>query len=145
MPRIEYLDWNVPYAPGRIEREGLQWQEICGGNKSRNAPAHRPAIQLHPDRTTITADGQDVSILMFPWWTRKGEWCRTQNNLIRFELKGAGKIIGVGNGDPSSHEPDKASQRRVFNGFAQVIVQADRQRGNNRVDRQFVRLEFAAL
>ena len=27
-------------------------------------------------------------------------------NLLRFELKGPGKIIGVGNGDPSCHEPD---------------------------------------
>ena len=49
--------------------------------------------------------------------------------LIHFELKGPGKIIGVGNGDPSSHEPDKASERRAFNGFAQVIVQSVRNAG----------------
>jgi beta-galactosidase len=33
-------------------------------------------------------------------------------------------VIGVGNGDPTSHEPDRASQRRAFNGLAQVLVQS---------------------
>ena len=51
------------------------------------------------------------------------------NNLISFRWTGDAKIIGVGNGDPSSHEPDKyvddsAWQRRLFNGKAQVILQA---------------------
>ena len=41
------------------------------------------------------------------------------DNLVQFELTGPGKIIGVGNGDPSSHEPDKASERKAFNGYAQ--------------------------
>ena len=41
---------------------------------------------------------------------------------------GTGTIIGVGDGDPSSHEADKASQRSVFNGLAQVIVQSPNHR-----------------
>ncbi len=39
-------------------------------------------------------------------------------------MTGPAKILGVGNGDPSSHEPDKASSRSVFNGLAQVLVQS---------------------
>ncbi|MBC7652672.1 MAG: glycosyl hydrolase 53 family protein, partial [Deinococcales bacterium] len=50
------------------------------------------------------------------------------DNLIKFSIKGGGKIIGVGNGDPSSHEPDKCAeglwQRTLFSGKCQVIVQA---------------------
>jgi len=55
-------------------------------------------------------------------------------------IEGAGKIIGVGNGDPSSHEPDQfiasAStplpvwQRSLFNGFAQIIVQSTKEPGD---------------
>ena len=50
-------------------------------------------------------------------------------NEVTFTVEGPGKIIGVGNGNPSSHEPDKGSQRRVFNGLAQVIVQSQKQGG----------------
>jgi beta-galactosidase len=48
------------------------------------------------------------------------------NPLVRFELEGQGNIIGVGNGDPNSHEADKASERSLYNGLAQVIVQSRR-------------------
>jgi len=67
-------------------------------------------------------------------------------NLVHFELSGPGAIIGVGNGDPLSHEADvflpdtsprpaadKPSavdwQRHVFNGLAQVIVQSAKDPG----------------
>jgi len=46
--------------------------------------------------------------------------------MVKFFLKGDAKIIGVGNGDPSSHEPDQfldgAWQRSAFNGKCQVII-----------------------
>lgn len=42
---------------------------------------------------------------------------------------GPAKLIGVGNGDPSSHEPDKACSRSAFNGLAQALVQTTRTGG----------------
>jgi beta-galactosidase len=53
----------------------------------------------------------------------KGRHVPTANQLVKFTVTG-GRIIGVGNGDPSCHEPDKGSERSLFNGYAQVIVQA---------------------
>ena len=49
--------------------------------------------------------------------------------LVHFELAGAGRLIGVGNGDPKSHEPDKATQRAAFNGLCSAIVQSAKQAG----------------
>ena len=37
---------------------------------------------------------------------RKAALCRSAQNKIDFAIEGAGKIIGVGNGDPTCHEPD---------------------------------------
>jgi len=53
--------------------------------------------------------------------------------MIRFKIEGDAKIIGVGNGDPSSHEADKCVdgrwQRSLFNGKCQVIVQSGTKAG----------------
>ena len=49
----------------------------------------------------------------------------TANLPVQFEVSG-GKIIGVGNGNPNSHEPDKATARSLYNGYAQVIVQSEK-------------------
>ena len=50
------------------------------------------------------------------------------DNLLHFSVTGEAKIIGVGNGDPSSHEPDQyigqGWQRHLFNGKCQVIIQS---------------------
>jgi len=52
----------------------------------------------------------------------------TAGNRVRFTVTG-GRILGVGNGDPSCHEADRGSERSLFNGYAQVIVQAARDAG----------------
>jgi beta-galactosidase len=55
---------------------------------------------------------------------KNGRDVPTAQNLISLSIKGSGQIIGVGNGDPNSHELEKANQRSLFNGLAQVIIQA---------------------
>jgi beta-galactosidase len=47
------------------------------------------------------------------------------NDEVTFEIAGAGKAIGHGNGDPNSHEDEKGKSRKLFNGLAQLIVQSD--------------------
>jgi hypothetical protein len=91
------------------------------------APA---AVALIPDRSTILADGRDLSIVTVAVVDSAGRVVPTATNLVNFTISG-GAIIGVGNGNPTSHEADKGSnQRMVFNGFAQVIVQSTNQPGS---------------
>ena len=48
----------------------------------------------------------------------------TADNLIKFRVSGDGVLLGVGNGDPNCQESDKQPLRSLFNGLAQLIVQA---------------------
>jgi len=127
-----FLDWNVDYQPGILSAKGFDENgRLITESKieTTGAPA---AIQLSPDRTTINADGEDVCIVNVSVADSKGRVIPVADNLIHFELSGPGKIIGVGNGDPSSHESDKCDgnwQRSAFNGYAQVIVQATKDSG----------------
>jgi beta-galactosidase len=63
-------------------------------------------IQLTPDRKTINADDQDVSVFTVSAVDAQGRVVPVAQNKINFAVEGAGQIIGVGNGDPSCHEPD---------------------------------------
>ncbi len=60
---------------------------------------------------------------------KQGKEVPDAGDLLHFSITGNAKIIGVGNGDPSSHEADKFApgdwQRRLFNGKCQVIIQSD--------------------
>jgi len=117
-----YLDWEVAYAPGTLSARGYRQGRMVAEDKveTTGAPA---AIQLSPWRKSVKADREDIDLISVAVVDAQGRVVPTADNEINFEVNGA-EIIGVGNGDPSSHEPDKASRRKVFNGWAQVIVQA---------------------
>ena len=64
-------------------------------------------IQMITDRKVILADGEDVSVITVQVSDLNGVIVPNDSSKINFSLDGPGKIIGVGNGDPSSHEPDR--------------------------------------
>lgn len=128
MPRNSHLEWKVNYAPGALVARGFNGGKLIAEAKQETVGA--PAgIRLTPDRANIRADGEDVSILTVEIVDAQGRVAPVADNEVSFQVNGPGRIIGVGNGDPSCHEPDKSSQRRAFNGLAQVIVQAMKQPG----------------
>ena len=78
----------------------------------------------------MTADNNDIAVITMEILDAESRLVPVANNAVAFSLTGPGKLIGVGNGDCSSHEPDKASRRSAFNGLAQAIVQTSTKSGN---------------
>ncbi len=106
MPINSHIEWPVQYEPGTLLARGYKnGKEII--TKRIETPGAAKAIKLIADRPMIRSNGQDVSVVTVQVNDSKGRIVPTADNLITFKLKGPGKIIGVGNGDPSSHEPDR--------------------------------------
>ncbi len=112
-----HLEWTVPYEPGELLAKGYKGGQEAATAKEETTgdPA---AISLIPDRTAIKADGEDISVVTVEAKDQHGRMIPTAGNEIFFSLEGPGKIIGVGNGDPSCHEPD-----RYFDAVSQVKIQ----------------------
>ena len=106
MERNSHLEWNVPYAPGTLLARGFKnGKEILSDRvETTGEPA---VVKLTPHRTALHADGRDVSVITVEVLDAEGRHVPTANNEVTFNISGPGRIIGVGNGDPSSHEPDK--------------------------------------
>jgi len=124
MEQNSHLEWKVKFAPGTLSAKGYRNGQIIAEAKveTTGSPA---GIKLTPDRSSILADGQDISVVTAAVIDAQGRTVPTASNLLEFELIG-GKIIGVGNGNPNTAESDKEPRRKVFNGLAQVIIQAPR-------------------
>ncbi len=127
MQRNSHLRWTVPYEPGKLEAVAYRnGRKLTTKIETSGDPVE---VVVTPYKTTMLADGQDVSVINISVLDSQGREVPDASNLVRFSLNGDAKIIGVGNGDPSSHEPDKyendsAWQRRLFNGKCQVLVQS---------------------
>jgi beta-galactosidase len=125
-----HVEWdNVPYSAGTLQAIGYNYgvPVITNTVVTAGAPA---AIALIPDRSNILSDGRDVLVVTVAVLDSLGNVVPTATNEIYFAISGNGTILGVGDGNPSSHEADKANQRAVFNGLAQVIIQSTTQPGS---------------
>ena len=126
MPRNGHLQWSVNYEPGILSAIAYKkGKKITSQVETTGEPAE---VVLTPYKTTMLADGKDATVINITAIDKKGREVPDADNLVTFSIAGDAKIIGVGNGNPSSHEPDKCMdgnwQRKLFNGKCQVIVQA---------------------
>jgi len=100
------LSWQVKYAPGTLSAKGFDDAGNVIAETKVEATGDAAQIQLTPDRKSINADGEDVAVFTVAALDAQGRGVPVAQNKIHFAIEGAGKIIGVGNGDPSCHEPD---------------------------------------
>jgi beta-galactosidase len=106
MQRNSKLTWKVKYAPGVLSAKGFDAAGNVIAEARRETTGDATRIELTPDRKTIDADGEDVAVFSVTAFDAQGRFVPVAQNKINFALEGAGKIIGLGNGDPSCHELD---------------------------------------
>jgi len=106
MKRNSKLSWQVHYAPGTLSAQGFDaaGKVVAKTQIETTGPAAK--ILLTPDRTVINANGQDVAIFTVAALDSQGRVVPVAQDHVSFSIAGGGTIIGVGNGDPSCHEPD---------------------------------------
>lgn len=125
----ERMEWEVTYKPGKIEARGYRNGKLSTRDVHETT-GNTTAISMMSDCSRIKADGTDLAVINIALKDKKGRVVPTADNLIQFTVEGPGRIIGTGNGNPSSIEPDKAYSRKAFNGYCQVIVQSTGEPGD---------------
>jgi beta-galactosidase len=127
--QLKHLEWAVKYEPGTIEVRGSKGGKVVLTDK-RETTGKPASIKLTADRTEINADGEDVAVVRVESLDDQGRHIPTADFPINFRVRGQGSLIGVGNGDPNCQESDKEPMRSLFNGLAQVILQANKTPGD---------------
>ena len=128
VPKLGHVEFDVTYAPGALEAVGTKGGKVVARDRieTTGAPA---ALRLKTDRRTILADHEDVTVVQIEVVDAKGRVVPTASNEVTFSVQGAGVIGGVGNGDPSDHNPDKADRRKAFNGLCMALIQSNGTKG----------------
>jgi beta-galactosidase len=132
-----HLEWKVKYAAGVIEARGYKNAKLAltTQRETTGAPS---AVVLVADRERIAAGGQDLSVLTAKIVDQDGRVVPIAMNDLHFEISGPGRLIGLGNGNPSCHQPDKpesftAGTRSAFNGLCMALAQSLKNPGNIQV------------
>ena len=123
-----HLEWEVPYAPGRLLAKASTDGHVVAADhvETVGPPA---GIQLAADRRELSANGEDTIVVPVSILDAKGRLVANASNRVLFQLEGNGRLLGVGNGNPGDHDPDRASQHNAFNGHCLAVIQASSQPG----------------
>ncbi|MDF1550788.1 MAG: DUF4982 domain-containing protein, partial [Bacteroidales bacterium] len=130
MDKNGLLNWFVPYQPGVLLAKGYKKGKMVIEDKVETT-GNPVAVKLIANQNKIKANRNDVSVITVSVVDKQGLKVPVANNEISFEIEGPAKIIGVGNGDPGSHEPDvfftKVEQQLLDNGKISLVEVGDNQ------------------
>lgn len=127
-----HLAWYVPYQAGTLKAVGTKDGQVVL-TVEQSTTGNPAAIRLTADRTSIATRWDDVSHVTVEIVDQQGRVVPTADNEVVFALSGPGRILGLDNGDPESHESYQGDRRATYTGRALALVQSDGRPGTLRL------------
>jgi beta-galactosidase len=143
-PHPLHFAWDVPYQRGVLKAEARKGGKVVATDEVRTA-GNPAKLVLEVDRPEIRADGQDLAFVTVKVVDKEGVDCPNADGLVRFEVSGASGLVGVGNGDPASHEDFQSDRRKAWHGLAQAVLRAGEKAGTATLRASADRLEGARV
>ena len=135
----QIASWGgVPFVPGNLTAVAYDANTNSVAPSvvaTTGAPAAvRVTLTAAGESPTYAADGADVALFEVAVVDAAGAVVPNANNLLTYTIaSGPGTIIGLANGDPADHTPDKVGNpdlpyggvwaRPAWMGFARAVVQ----------------------
>ena len=125
--------WNVPYSHGTLTAKGYNGEkEVAQYSLVTSKETHRPVLTA--DRTTIKADGRDISHISIHLEDSEGNIVQTDDRKLTVTVEGEGKFLGIDNGDLRRENSFAGNQLKTYFGRALAIVQSSRKPGKIKVN-----------
>jgi len=128
-----HVAWIVEYAPGTIEARAYKGDKVTMTAKRETTGAPSQLV-ITASREEIRADGEDVAMFAVEVRDAQGRVVPVTDNDVTFKVRGFGKLIGTGNGDPTNQQPDKGELRKAFCGLCMGLVQSTKDAGSITVE-----------
>ncbi len=139
------VQWEVPYAAGSVVAVGY---DAAGEEQMRTTLQTTGAaakVELSIASVGVEADGASLVIINVSANDAEGRAVPTADHVIDFKFSGTASLLGVGNGNPTGHEPEQAPRRKLFNGAAQLILRSRAGSGTLSVKAHAADLESGVL
>ena len=120
--------WDVTFEKGTIKAIGKNNGKVVTSEEFKTAG--KPAkVVLSVNKNQLKNIWDDVAFVTAKVYDAEGNLCPNADDLIKFDVSGAGFITAVDNGNIASHEPYKAAQRHAYRGVCIALVKANQPLG----------------
>lgn len=136
--------FKVPFEPGVLRvvghfADGSECSEVL------HTPSDPAAVVMTSDKETLLADGRDIAFVEISTVDVNGIPVGNARNLIRVEVSGAGRLVGLDNGDSTDYDSYKGDNRRLFSGKLLAMIESTLEPGEITVRAYSEGLENAEL
>ena len=118
------LDVKVPYEPGKLKAVGYNEQGVQRALCTQESFGDTAKLYAVPDKSELRADGRDLVFVAIHAVDSKGRTVHNAADRVTVEVTGAGRLVGLDNGDSADFEQYKGISRRLFSGKLLAIIAA---------------------
>lgn len=118
------LDTRLPYSKGELVAIAYDdsGRELCRDTVKSFGDTAK--LCLTPDKTELSANGSDIIFVDISAFDKDGTFVANANNRVTVSVSGAGRLIGLDNGDPTDYDQYKGVSRRLFSGKLLAMIGA---------------------
>lgn len=126
--------WKVPYVAGELK--AIAYDEVGNviATDVQRSYKDAQAVRLHADREQLTANGKDLIFVEINVEDEDGNPVQNANNRVQVRVTGAGRLLGLDNGDSTDYDPYKGTSRRLFSGKLMAIIGATYEAGTVKIE-----------
>ncbi|MCM1245887.1 MAG: DUF4982 domain-containing protein [Roseburia sp.] len=122
-------DWQIPYAEGTITALAYDENDTVIAKDEQRSFGDPAVIRLTPDKTSLHADGEDLIFLTIDTLDKNQVPVANGRSRMHVSVTGAGRLIGLDNGDSSDYDQYKGTSRKLFSGKLLAIIAAKTEPG----------------
>lgn len=122
--------WQVPYVPGEITAVAYDENGVEIARDTEHSFGDPAKIVLAPEHMTMRADGRDLIFVEVGVEDTQGYPVKNATNRIHVSVEGAGRLVGLDNGDSTDFDQYKAVSRRLFSGKLLAVIAAKMEPGD---------------
>ena len=116
--------WKLPYEKGEITAVAYDEKGMELAVQTRKSFGDASRIRLSCDKEVLKVDGRDLSFITIEVLDENGCLVENANNRVEVNVTGAGRLVGLDNGDSTDYDEYKGTSRRLFSGKLLAVVAA---------------------
>ena len=136
-------DYKIAYESGTLLAVAYDenGQEVAREEKKSFGNSRQ--IVIYPENTTVQTDGQDLLFLEIGTLDAEGNPVENACDRVQVEVSGAGRLVGLDNGDSTDYDQYKGKSKRLFGGKLLAIIQGEMEPGEIQISVSGVNLKSA--
>lgn len=121
--------WKVTYEPGSIKAVAYDERGKVIAEEERHSFGETAALAVKSDKGVMRADGQDMIFVEISAVDKAGFPVENAADYVKVTVSGAGRLVGLDNGDSTDYDQYKGTVRKLFQGKLLAMIAAKTEPG----------------